>query len=173
MEVYLHYGEDQRVAVVIKPIEHGIKITDGDKINFRLTGGLAEVLRSWARRVEPGGVLKGTPPQEERFNLVSIEDLSGDDEHNWRLIAQRFPDLADLIPDEYQKAQQAVDQLGLDLEIIKPIVEELLDEDGQLVWGGQSRIAEELGITNGGTTNRQRILAVVEELQRENPNSLP
>lgn len=175
MEVYLHYGDDKQAAVVVKPIENGIKITDGDKINFRLTGGLAEVLHSWARRVEPGGVLRGTPPQEEKFNLITADDLTGEDEHDWRLIVRRFPDLADAIPKEYQQGEQAVDQLGIDLEMVRSIVEELFDDNGELVWGGQSRIAKELGIRNGGETNRQRIFAVVEELRRqsENPNSLP
>lgn len=58
--------------------------------------------------------------------------------------------------------EQAEAQLAKDVAACAPYVDELL-EGGELVYGGQSRIARILGLTNGGS-HRQRILAVADEL---------
>lgn len=60
--------------------------------------------------------------------------------------------------------QRAPSQLQRDLETIRPHLSTLI-QNGQLVRGIQTRIAEILGITNAGATHRQRILKIVRVLE--------
>lgn len=54
--------------------------------------------------------------------------------------------------------------LHRDLKTIRPHLSKLI-QNGQLVRGHQTRIAEILKITNAGATNRQRILKIVKTLE--------
>jgi hypothetical protein len=63
------------------------------------------------------------------------------------------------------EAEGPVDQLSLDLAACRPHTDLILNYDGSLRWGAQSRIAEILGIKNAGQNNRERILAVANAIE--------
>jgi hypothetical protein len=52
------------------------------------------------------------------------------------------------------------------MAMVEDIAAKLLDEDGQPLRGAQTRSAEALQIFNARPTNRNRILQIIEELQR-------
>ena len=56
--------------------------------------------------------------------------------------------------------------LETDLELVQQKIEPstLFTEDGSIIRGAQSRIAEALGIPNAGQTNRKRIKAILADL---------
>lgn len=117
-------------------------------------------------------------PHPGRQITMDDIDRAGSDAERWVLLAQRFPwnfdgqaevskppaTMKDIRRLEKQSATVDDDaDLDDDLAIVEVDVGDLanlIDDDGQLIWGGQTRIAEALGIENAGTTNRQRILAV-------------
>lgn len=67
------------------------------------------------------------------------------------------------------QAEAQANTLGDDLELIRQhyAIEELIDEDGTPAWGAQTRIAEALGISNAGASNRRRIKAALYELLKD------
>lgn len=68
-----------------------------------------------------------------------------------------------------QEQVSETDQLSEDIAAVMPHAHELI-EDGKLVYGGQSKIARILGITNGGS-HRARILAVADYLESSTSTS--
>lgn len=123
----------------------------------------------------------------ERWNNIRLEDIPTDDPLTaWKLIYLRFKDseigeLASLAQhagemyysllkrtDKINNLETKVDGLATPAQTLAAdiaAVEHLdLIDNGRPVWGAQSRVAEALGITNDGATNRKRILAVLDEL---------
>jgi len=179
-QIYFKRPQKPDVAVTLAPHRWGpnghIVIASADhRVWFSLSGNIGTLvihLRAAAKRLEEmicteaeRGIVKGEVEEKpEEFNLITADDLNGDPAHDWQLITTRFPDLADCVPN-YAKTNgnghKPVDQLDLDLEMVAG--QELLDEDGKPIYGAQSRVAEALGITNGGS-HRKRIKAVLEAL---------
>ena len=61
---------------------------------------------------------------------------------------------------------EPVDQLASDVAACRFQAQKILNYDGTVQYGAQTRIAEILGVANAGSY-RQRITAVIEALQRE------
>ena len=175
------------------PNGHVVVASTDHSVWFALSGNIAALvvqLRAATKRLEEmicteteRGIVRGeTENQSEEFSFITANDLNGDPAHDWPLIAARFPWLRDAVPAQYLNGKArlpvtttqylrangnghlTVDQLSLDLEMVKAIAHDLIDNNGQPVWGAQSRIAEALGIANAGATNRKRIKAVLSEL---------
>lgn len=117
-------------------------------------------------------------PQDR--SLITMSDLRPSTPenaaYNWRLIVHRFPwlfakdfeykhavKLAEQIATEQDTTGKAPakikSQLQLDLETIKPHLDEII-QDGQFVYGHQSSIARILGGKNDGGFRRNRVLPV-------------
>jgi len=136
------------------------------------------------RTGEPGIIRDEDAAEAEIFNRITMNDLTGDPFHDWPLIVARFqhslPDLVEVIYSDPKltrylrgqprdtaaqpAAQAGPSQLWLDLDAIRPHLS-LIVQDGQFVYGYQSRIAEALGVPNQGNY-RRRIQNVVSALQR-------
>ncbi len=190
MEKQIYFKQPQKPRVPISLIPHRwgpnghIVVASTDhSVWFALSGNIATLamqLRATAKRLEEmictkteKGIIQGeTESQPEEFNLITADDLTGDPAHDWSLISARFPWLSDTVPTEYSKANgngrlqvQPIDQLGLDMEMVKDIAAELIDDDGKPIWGAQSRIAKALGLPSTGGVYRNRILDILEKLR--------
>jgi hypothetical protein len=136
------------------------------------------------------GILQGeAEPNVGKFSLITIDDLSQcrSTAEKLALLIERFSQshIDDLDPDlslvealkadykthtgrEYRpdnNSDQGVVQPS-DLDLIKPILSEILDETGKAKWGAQQRVAEALGLPGTGGSHRNRILKVLEEGRR-------
>lgn len=120
--------------------------------------------------------------EPRRDHEITMADLRpGDDEYNWRLIVRRFPWLfakdfgykqAVKYAEQVSAAKAAQPdplsteaQLQLDLATVRPHLRKIIQQ-GQFVYGYQSRIAEALGIPNAGGS-RRRIKNVADALAEQ------
>lgn len=145
--------------------------------------------REWHHEAEPEPALPapaGDLPIEIRPHpgrSVTRADVAAADSESarWALLAQRYPWLFadDPALDKPPATAKDIKRLGrsagasgggdtaasltADLAAVADIADELLDDDGAPVYGAQSRVADALGVTNGGA-HRKRILAVLAEI---------
>jgi hypothetical protein len=154
-----------------------------DKIICPYCGGLIN-LESASDDLEGDGIIRDYDDalEAETFNRVQIADLTGDPFHDWPLIAARFqytlPWLVEVMHSDpaisrylkgSQPASQIVSQaspsqLWQDLNAIRPHLSRIV-QNGQFIYGHQSRIAEALGVPNQGSY-RRRIQNVARALER-------
>lgn len=136
------------------------------------------------------GVLFNTDPQEfaqtlrrmaDRFDPPSVQRLKPTEETwDWCTPAQvisyfeQSPVLQSLTADVRNVLQPLVEQAAADgrdraesdLDRLRPLTAELLDEAGQVRYGAQSRIAEILELPATGGSYRRRILQALAGLKR-------
>jgi hypothetical protein len=152
-----------------------------------LKNALWQVLDTLDRADGESGIIQLQRPDSRQWDteqLPSLADVPADNPlQAWQMIHRRFRVSTDesLIALAAYAAEQAAklekeqikanpsegsrSQLSQDLRAIESL--NLLDDDGNLIWGGQTRIAQALGIANAGQSNRERIMAVADALQRQ------
>ena len=183
------------VQATVSLTEHGnriyLRIQAIDGLDISL-GAARQDLRALGLEVTPKiqGILHSetdaTPPQQ--FNLITIDDLAQchSAAERLELLIERFNHsrIDELDPDLGLIEALRADYKALtgheyrpqgfskplrshpDLELIKPILPEILNADGTPTWGAQQRIAQALGLPGTGGSHRRRILNVLEEGKR-------
>lgn len=123
-------------------------------------------------------VREPAPQPAARVTSLTDGDWSGrTDAENFSRMIERFdgrPETGflaeayrDLLKEESRRELGAggpAARIDADLAAVANIADDLIDDGGAPVWGAQSRIADALGVTNAGASNRARILAVLEAL---------
>lgn len=117
------------------------------------------------------------PANSQHFNLVTLQDIAPEIPiaQKLALLIERFeptlPDIAECLRRDYKNfigieyGEKPDRQLESDLEQLRPILTELT-ENGQLIRGAKTRIAQALGLPNGGSSY-QRIQAIAQAVQEQ------
>ena len=138
--------ELHRIALLLIP--RSIADVDAGLIRGRPAG---DFVQEWKRRPDP---LNMTPAQ-----VIAYFEQS--------------PELASIAPDVRAALEPLITETGENPDVKKcmPHLDNILDENGGVKWGGLTVIADILNIANSGPTNTKRIKRVASALQGRKKNS--
>jgi len=167
-ELLLHLPQGERAVNAVAQAGRLLVRGNADypAIEFSLSGeGLSAQLRAWAAQLDEQVSAAVSRPR----SLRAVDDWQWlttqmviDYFEQSEVLSVHAADVRSVLTPMVDADEQAEAQLAKDLAACAPYRAELI-EGGELVYGGQSRIARILGVTNGGS-HRQRILAVADEL---------
>lgn len=119
---------------------------------------------------------------ERHFSNITIQDITAEmtPAEKWDVLIRRFegsPQMeaeVELFKEQYRQAAgrkwgdepELYQSRNDDLRTIIPHVADLLDDDGQPVWGAQSKVADLLGLPGTGGSYRRRIKDTITKLQK-------
>lgn len=180
------------VEVAIEAISEGqLLITNGGNISFRISGDnllpdLVDILTHQRPSIEPNQNRQWKYQDDCHGHEITFEMVkeASTIEEKLRLLILRFEDIDRLEPDlaliealkidykrhtgrDYRAKAIQPDQGEQALKRLRPYAHELLDKNGQPVWGAKTRVQKILGLPNSGGAYHQQITAALEALQLE------